>query len=85
MALQFSKSGADGSNLGVIIETLTEKGQRYAMVQKYLPEIKDGDKRILIIDGEPVPYSLARIPSAGETRGNLAAGGSWPRSAFIGQ
>lgn len=46
------------------------------MAQKYLPEIKDGDKRILIIDGEPVPYSLARIPSAGETRGNLAAGGS---------
>ena len=70
------KVGADGSNLGVIIETLTEKGQRYAMVQKYLPEIKDGDKRILIIDGEPVPYSLARIPSAGETRGKLAAGGS---------
>ncbi len=66
----------DGNNLGVIIETLTEKGQRYAMAQKYLPEIKDGDKRILIIDGEPVPYSLARIPSAGETRGNLAAGGS---------
>ena len=70
------KVGADGSNLGVIIETLTEKGQRYAMVQKYLPEIRDGDKRILIINGEPVPYSLARIPSAGETRGNLAAGGS---------
>lgn len=70
------KVSADGSNLGVIIETLTEKGQRYAMAQKYLPEIKDGDKRILIIDGEPVPYSLARIPSAGETRGNLAAGGS---------
>ncbi|MGM0906767.1 MAG: glutathione synthase [Pseudomonadota bacterium] len=70
------KVGADGNNLGVIIETLTEKGQRYAMVQKYLPEIKDGDKRILIINGEPVPYSLARIPSAGETRGNLAAGGS---------
>ncbi|RUO80701.1 glutathione synthase [Idiomarina tyrosinivorans] len=65
-----------GTNLGVIIETLTEKGQRYAMVQKYLPEIKDGDKRILIIDGEAVPYCLARIPSAGETRGNLAAGGS---------
>ncbi|WP_417435632.1 glutathione synthase [Idiomarina abyssalis] len=70
------KVEADGNNLGVIIETLTEKGQRYAMVQKYLPEIKDGDKRILIINGEPVPYSLARIPSAGETRGNLAAGGS---------
>ena len=70
------KVTADGNNLGVIIETLTEKGRRYAMAQKYLPEIKDGDKRILIIDGEPVPYSLARIPSAGETRGNLAAGGS---------
>ncbi|MGM0525063.1 MAG: glutathione synthase [Pseudomonadota bacterium] len=70
------KVGASGDNLGVIIETLTEKGQRYAMAQKYLPEIKDGDKRILIIDGEPMPYALARVPSAGETRGNLAAGGS---------
>jgi glutathione synthase len=68
--------GTDGSNLGVIIETLTEHGSRYAMIQRYMPEIKDGDKRILIIDGEPMPYSLARIPSAGETRGNLAAGGS---------
>ncbi|RUO47435.1 glutathione synthase [Pseudidiomarina donghaiensis] len=66
----------DGTNLGVIIETLTEHGQRFAMVQRYLPEIKDGDKRILIIDGEPMPYALARVPSAGETRGNLAAGGS---------
>lgn len=66
----------DGTNLGVIIETLTEHGQRFAMVQRYLPEITDGDKRILIIDGEPMPYALARIPSAGETRGNLAAGGS---------
>lgn len=65
-----------GSNLGVIIETLTNHGQRFAMVQEYLPAIQDGDKRILIINGEPVPYSLARIPSAGETRGNLAAGGS---------
>ncbi|NQZ05273.1 glutathione synthase [Idiomarina sp.] len=70
------KVNEDGANLGVIIETLTEKGQRYAMAQKYLPEIKDGDKRILIINGAPVPYALARIPSAGETRGNLAAGGS---------
>ncbi|MDX1706836.1 glutathione synthase [Pseudidiomarina sp.] len=68
--------GPDGSNLGVIIETLTAHGTRYAMIQRYLPAIKDGDKRILIIDGEPMPYSLARIPSAGETRGNLAAGGS---------
>ncbi len=70
------KVGADGANLGVIIETLTQKGRRYAMAQKYLPAIKDGDKRILIIDGEPMPYALARVPSAGETRGNLAAGGS---------
>jgi len=68
--------GEDGGNLGVIIETLTEHGNRYAMVQRYMPEIKDGDKRIIIIDGEAMPYSLARIPSAGETRGNLAAGGS---------
>jgi len=65
-----------GSNLGVIIETLTALGNRFAMVQEYLPAIKDGDKRILIINGEPVPYSLARVPSAGETRGNLAAGGT---------
>ncbi|WP_194757079.1 glutathione synthase [Aliidiomarina indica] len=65
-----------GSNLGVIIETLTHHGKRFAMVQEYLPAIKDGDKRILLINGEPVPYSLARVPSAGETRGNLAAGGS---------
>ncbi|KAB7624470.1 glutathione synthase [Alkalilimnicola sp. S0819] len=65
----------DEANLSVIIETLTEHGGRYIMVQKFLPEIKDGDKRILMIDGEPVPYALARIPAAGETRGNLAAGG----------
>ena len=70
------KVGRDGSNLGVIIETLTQKGTRYTMAQKYLPAIKDGDKRILIVDGEPMPYALARVPSAGETRGNLAAGGS---------
>ncbi|WP_432697259.1 glutathione synthase [Marinobacterium sp. YM272] len=65
----------DGVNLGVIIETLTQHGSQTIMAQKYLPEIKDGDKRILMINGEPVPYALARIPSAGETRGNLAAGG----------
>ncbi|MGM0480926.1 MAG: glutathione synthase [Pseudomonadota bacterium] len=70
------KVNPDAANLGVIIETLTANGTRYAMAQKYLPEIKDGDKRILIIDGEPMPYALARVPSAGETRGNLAAGGS---------
>lgn len=62
-------------NIGVICETLTEHGSRYTMAQNYLPAIKDGDKRILMIDGEPVPYCLARIPASGETRGNLAAGG----------
>lgn len=66
----------DGTNLGVIIETLTKYGSETIMAQKYIPEIKDGDKRILIVDGEPVPYALARIPMAGETRGNLAAGGT---------
>ena len=62
-------------NLSVILETLTAHGTQQIMAQKYLPAIKEGDKRILMIDGEPVPYSLARIPAAGETRGNLAAGG----------
>ncbi len=66
----------DGNNLGVIMETLTEHGSRYAMFQAFLPAIKDGDKRILIVDGEVIPYCLARIPVAGETRGNLAAGGT---------
>ncbi|GAA5315845.1 MAG: glutathione synthase [Candidatus Pelagadaptatus aseana] len=66
----------DGSNLGVILETLTLHGQQQIMAQKYIPEIKAGDKRILIVDGEAMPYCLARIPSAGETRGNLAAGGT---------
>lgn len=65
----------DGVNLGVIIETLTEHGKQTIMAQKYIPEIVNGDKRILMIDGEPVPYALARVPMAGETRGNLAAGG----------
>jgi glutathione synthase len=62
-------------NLSVILETMTQYNSRYVMAQKYLPEIKDGDKRILLINGEAVPYSLARIPAQGETRGNLAAGG----------
>lgn len=62
-------------NLSVILETLTAHGTQQIMVQRYLPEIADGDKRILLIDGEPIPYSLARIPAQGETRGNLAAGG----------
>ncbi|RZF77660.1 glutathione synthase [Pseudoalteromonas sp. CO325X] len=65
----------DDANIGVIIETLTEHGQRYAMIQNYIPAIKDGDKRVLVVDGEVVPYCLARIPQKGETRGNLAAGG----------
>ncbi|MGL9759830.1 MAG: glutathione synthase [Symbiopectobacterium sp.] len=65
----------DDANVSVIIETLTEHGQCYCMAQNYLPAIKDGDKRILVVDGEPVPYCLARIPKSDETRGNLAAGG----------
>ena len=63
-------------NIGVILETITHFGRRTVMAQRYLPEIKAGDKRILVIDGHPVPYALARIPKAGETRGNLAAGGT---------
>lgn len=65
----------DDPNLGVIIETLTNHGNCYAMAQVFIPEITAGDKRILVVDGEPVPYCLARIPKQGETRGNLAAGG----------
>ncbi len=66
---------AQDPNLGVIIETLTNHGQEYAMAQAFIPDITSGDKRILVVDGVPVPYSLARIPQNGETRGNLAAGG----------
>ncbi len=62
-------------NLGVILETLTAHGQRLSMAQRYIPEVVAGDKRILLIDGEPIPYALARIPQSGETRANLAAGG----------
>ncbi|MFK8018834.1 MAG: glutathione synthase [Pseudomonadales bacterium] len=65
----------DEANLGVIIEVLTNFGQNTIMVQKFIPEISDGDKRILMIDGEPVDYCLARLASKGETRANLAAGG----------
>jgi glutathione synthase len=65
----------DGLNLGSIIETLNRHGSTTVMAQKYLSEITQGDKRILVIDGEPVPYSLARIPQGSEIRGNLAAGG----------
>jgi len=68
--------GEDGTNLGVISEVLTENGTKHAMVQRYMPEIVSGDKRILLVDGKVVPYCLARIPAANETRGNLAAGGS---------
>lgn len=68
--------GPNDPNLGVIIETLTRHGEETVMAQRYLPEIKDGDKRVLLIDGEPVPYCLARVPALGETRGNLAAGGT---------
>ena len=66
----------DGLNLGAIIETLTANGQKTIMAQRYLPGIALGDKRILLIDGQVVPYALARIPQAGEVRGNLAAGGT---------
>lgn len=67
--------GPDGMNLGSIIETLNLGGAQSVMVQKYLPEIVKGDKRVLIIGGQPVPYCLARIPQGNEVRGNLAAGG----------
>ncbi len=67
--------GPDGLNLGSIVETLNQGGAQTLMVQKYLPEIVRGDKRILVIGGEPVPYCLARIPQGSEIRGNLAAGG----------
>lgn len=66
----------DDPNLSVILETMTRHNSRFVMAQRYLPEIADGDKRILLVNGEPVPYALARIPATGESRGNLAAGGS---------
>ena len=62
-------------NLRVIIEMLTNEGSRQIMAQRFVPEISDGDKRIVLVDGEPVPYGLARVPAAGENRGNLAVGG----------
>ncbi len=65
----------DGLNLGAIIETLNKDGAETVMVQAFLPAIAQGDKRVLVIAGQPVPYSLARIPQGGEVRGNLAAGG----------
>lgn len=66
----------DDPNLNVIFETVTLEGSQAALIQRYIPEITEGDKRILLIDGEPVPFALARIPKAGEFRGNLARGGS---------
>jgi glutathione synthase len=66
---------ADDPNRNIILETVTEFGGRMVMGQRYIPAITEGDKRILVIDGKPVPYALARIPKAGEFRGNLAAGG----------
>jgi len=66
---------SEDHNVGVVIETLTQYGRRTAMAQRFIPEIVKGDKRILLIGGEPAPFSLARIPKAGETRGNLAVGG----------
>lgn len=71
----FRVKGQD-PNLSVIIETLTNHGQNYAMAQTFVPDITNGDKRILVVDGEVIPYCLARIPAKGETRGNLAAGGT---------
>ncbi len=70
----FRLTGAD-PNRNVILETLTRRGARAIMAQRYLPAISAGDKRILLIDGEVVPWALARVPQAGDTRGNLAAGG----------
>ena len=61
-------------NVNVVFETLTRQQTRYAMCQRYIPEIREGDKRVLLIDGEPIDYALARVPASGETRGNLAAG-----------
>jgi glutathione synthase len=68
--------GLNDPNISVILETITNFAARTIMAQRYLPEILQGDKRIIVIDGEPLPYALARIPMAGETRGNLAAGGT---------
>ncbi len=73
---QIFRVRSDDPNRNVIVETLTHEGERTIMAQRFIPEIVDGDKRILIVGGEVVPYCLARIPKAGETRGNLAAGGT---------
>lgn len=70
------KTGRNDKNLNVILETVTQNGTKTTMIQKFIPEIKQGDKRILMINGNPVPYALARIPSAEDFRGNLAKGGT---------
>jgi glutathione synthase len=67
--------GRGDPNANVVFETLTDHGRRFAMAQRFIPEISEGDKRILLIDGEPVPYALARVPPEGDSRGNLAVGG----------
>ncbi len=66
---------ADDPNVNVILEILTEQGQSFIMAQQFIPDISNGDKRVLVVNGEAIPYCLARIPAEGETRGNLAAGG----------
>jgi glutathione synthase len=66
---------SDDPNRNVIVETVSHHGRRTVMVQRFIPEVVEGDKRVILIAGEPVPYALARIPKPGETRGNLAAGG----------
>ena len=68
------RTSPNDSNLSVILETMTDYGHQFCMAQRFIPEITHGDKRVLLIDGEPVPYALARIPKTGEIRGNLAAG-----------
>ena len=77
--------GRDDANRNVIVETLTHFGARSIMAQRYLPAISHGDKRILLIAGEPVPYCLARIPKPGESRGNLAAGGKGVARPLLGR
>lgn len=70
------KCTMDDPNRSVMLELLTNRGQNYIMAQRFIPDITKGDKRIFLIDGDPLPYALARIPQFGETRGNLAAGGT---------
>ena len=73
---QIFRCKADDPNVSVILETLTGHGSRFIMAQKYIPEIRQGDKRVLVVNGKAAPYALARLPAEGETRGNIAAGGT---------